>query len=202
MRPSALILLISFVLLPALSACTRPATDATGPEPYKPAGQGCIEGGRFNVAAYGAINARIDWQGPSLQCEGMARPLGEGARLRFAGFLEHSGENQVRNRHALAVILSIPGLAAGRTADALATRVTLIEEDSSRFFSTRETSVCWSDIQQQRPILNKSATAIAERYIISGLTYCVAPVAELYGTASVTLSDMTFNGQINWKADN
>jgi len=41
-------------------------------------------------------------------------------------------------------------------------------------------------------------TVIELFYRISGLTYCVAPIAELNGAASVTLSDLKFTGQLRW----
>jgi len=39
---------------------------------------------------------------------------------------------------------------------------------------------------------------ITNHYSISGLIYCVAPIAELNGAASVTLSDLQFTGQLRW----
>lgn len=128
-----------------------------------------------------------------MSCEGMRRPGGEGARLRFAG---KTGEGD--GARYLAFILSIPDLAAGSTGNELPTRVTLIEEDAGRFFSTLEAEVCWSDIERQEPRAGSGGTNSSGHYSISGLLYCVAPVAELNGTASVTLSELAFSGQLRW----
>jgi hypothetical protein len=153
----------------------------------------CIDGGRLAVEAFGALNSDIDWRDASIRCEGMQRPQGKGARLRFSGEIEFAG-----NAWPLAFILSIPDLERGATADELATRVTLIEEENSRFFSTRETDICWSNVTEQTPLKDSAGTVIEHYYRISGLTYCVAPIAELNGAASITLSDLKFTGQLHW----
>jgi len=153
----------------------------------------CVRGGHLAVETFGAIKTDIDWNEPDIQCEGMQRPQGKGARLRFSGEI-----NSVDNDWPLAIILSIPDLERGATANELATRVTLIDEENARFFSTRETDICWSNITEQSPLTDSDGTVIEHFYRISGLTYCVAPIAELNGTASVTLSDLEFTGQLRW----
>lgn len=153
----------------------------------------CVVGGRLTVETFGAIQADIDWREPLVRCEGMQRPRGKGARLRFAG--EVTSDDVTRT---VAFILSIPDLEKGKIADELRTRVTVIEEENARFFSTREADVCWSNITHQAPMTNADGIIITGRYSISGLTYCVAPVAELNGAASLTLSDMQFTGQLRW----
>ena len=178
----------------ALAACTSACGDPAKPENPTASGQvptDCIADGRLTVDTFGAIRDTIDWHQPAIRCEGMQRPEEKGARLRFAGEL-NSGDSP------LAFILSIPDLERGKTANELVTRVTLIEEENARFFSTRETEICWSNITEQTPLKDSSGAVIANHYRISGLTYCVAPIAEMNGTASVTLSDMQFTGQLNW----
>jgi len=175
-----------------LGACNNPSPHenlpATEQEPTS-----CVPGGQLIVETFGAIQSRIEWRQPAVRCEGMKRPKGEGARLRFAG--EYDTGDEIR---PLAFILSIPDLRKGQTAVELSTRVTLIEEENGRFFSTTDSEVCWSNITRHDPLLNSSGEEIPNHYIIGGLTYCVAPVAELNGSASVTLSDMKFTGQLSW----
>ena len=179
--------------LALLGACAEKATPQELPEPAEQT-KACTAGGRLDVETFGAIKSDIAWQEPDIQCEGMRRPGGKGARLRFSGEVDAAG-----NARSLAFILSIPDLEQGAAANELATRVTLIEEENSRFFSTGDTAMCWSDITEQSPISDPDGTAIEHFYKISGFTYCVAPIAELKGTASVTLSDLRFTGQLNWK---
>ena len=164
-------------------------------EPLEPAVApiDCIEGGHLAVQTFGVIKTDIDWNDTDIQCEGMQRPNEKGARLRFSGEIDSA--NGVR---PLAFILSIPDLEQGATGDELATRVTLIEEENARFFSTREADICWSNITEQTPLVDSDGTDIPHFYRIKGLTYCVAPIAELNGAASVTLSDLEFTGQVRW----
>jgi hypothetical protein len=182
-----------FVAISAfLGACEDKVTTADPPEStLSPIV--CIEGGRLAVKTFGAIKTDIDWSEPDIRCEGMQRPQEKGARLRFSG--EIDADDDAR---PLAIILSIPDLKKGATANELATRVTLIEEENARFFSTRETDICWSNITEQSPMIDSDGTVIEHFYRISGLTYCVAPIAELNGAASVTLSDLEFTGQLRW----
>jgi hypothetical protein len=175
-----------------LGGCGNSTTPAN-PRSSDQAPSECVADGLMTVRIFGAIKSDIDWRQPDLRCEGMQRPRAEGARLRFAGELDAGGVAR-----PLAFILSIPDLEQGKTASELTTRVTLIEEENARFFSTRESEICWSNITQQEPLTDSAGAVIANHYAISGLTYCVAPVAELNGAASVTLSDLQFTGQLHW----
>jgi hypothetical protein len=176
-----------------LGACGEPQTEARA----RASLPRCTEDGHLRVETFGAVAARIDWHGDSLTCEGMKRPRGRGARLRFAGELELEGKQR-----PFAIILSIPDLRRGRAAEELATRVTFIEEDAARFFSTRETDICWSDVNEQSPMRRPDGTAIKDRFLISGVTYCMAPIAELNGNESITLSELEFSGQLRWAKPN
>ena len=149
----------------------------------------CLAGSRFDVQTWGAFETTINWVAADMECSGMRRPDDEGARLRFAGKLADS-ERQI------ALILSIPDLVEGELADELPTRVTVIEEDEGRFFSTQEADICWTNITAQDALAEQESS-----YRIGGLLYCVSPIAELNGTASVTLSDATFTGQLSWTTE-
>ena len=142
---------------------------------------------------WGALEAKVDWQTQQMSCEGMRGPSGEGARLRFAGQIGTASERQ-----NVAVIFSIPDLAGGGTGEELRTRVTIIEEDAGRCFSTQDAGVCWSNINRQDPRSDYRGVTMSGHYEIEGLLDCVAPVAELHGAASVTLSDVKFRGSLSW----
>ncbi len=177
----------------ALIGCTKEAAT-----PVALAGEllpdSCIESGQLAVTTYGAIDAQLRWDAASMTCEGMRRPQQKGARLRFAGQTNDDSAQQ------LTFILSLPGLEEAATGTELPTGVTLIEDDAGRFFSTQENDLCWSNIDRQDPQLGDDGLAIRNRYIVSGLLFCVAPLAQLNGSASVTLSDMTFTGRLSWAA--
>lgn len=182
-------------VLAFLSACESNTAPEESADPAEPAIApiDCIEGGHLVVQTFGAISSDIDWSEPDIQCEGMQRPNEKGARLRFSGEIDSTD-----GARPLAFILSIPDLEQGAIGNELATRVTLIEEESARFFSTRESDICWSNITEQSPLVDSEGTVIEHFYRVKGLTYCVASIAELNGAASVTLSDLEFTGQLRW----
>jgi hypothetical protein len=156
-------------------------------------GSACIEGGVLTAEVFGAIETSIDWREGDLECEGMPRPHGRGARLRFAGTGTSNGETI-----DLAFIIALPDLEKGRGGRELPAGVTLIEENSGKFFSTPEPSTCWADIEHQAPLGDQHAIADAE-YRIKGLLYCVSPLAEVNGNRSVAFTDLSFAGRLNWR---
>jgi hypothetical protein len=149
----------------------------------------CVEGGAFRAELYGAVRATLDWRGQSLHCEGMRRPQDAGARLRFAGSVALDDRMQ-----KLAFIVALPELEPGGVGRELRATVTLIEEESGRFFSNAEQETCWADVESQQALPPGE-----DSYAVSGIVYCVAPLAELRSTASVTLRDVQFAGRVDWQ---
>ena len=72
---------------------------------------------------------------------------------------------------------------------------TIIEEGTGRFFSTQDKQNCWSDIQRHEQVSDMDDL----NYRVSGIVYCLAPLAELNGAASVTFAEMKFTGRLRWK---
>lgn len=93
----------------------------------------------------------------------------------------------------IAFIFGIPGLQRDRTGKELLTNVTVINESEGRFFATQDIEACWSDIDSQVELAGSNA------YEISGILYCVSPLAELHGTGSIRLSELQFTGLLDWK---
>ena len=169
----------------ALTLCAC-SDDAARP-PHDPGS--CIAGGYLTTQLHGAVTTIIDWRGDTLNCEGMPRPAGEGARLRLAGPLDGATDTSVA-----AFILGIPDLQRGRTARELATHVTFLEEGRGRFFATADTQGCWTDIDTQDPLDDNGGTT----YRIGGTVYCVSPLAELNGASSINFTELTFSARLNW----
>ena len=140
---------------------------------------------------YGGIRTRLDWGASDLKCEGMPRPGGTGARLHFSGTAVLGGE-----RRHIAIIISLPKLKRGQTAKETPANVTIMEQDRGRFFSSSEASYCLSDIEEQTQL----AGGGRDRYVISGILYCVAALVELNGSGGVSMTDLTFSGQLDWHA--
>ena len=176
--------ILAIIALTTAIACTpEPAPE---PEAASPA---CGEDGRLTARLYGAIDTDIDWRTPDLACEGMPRPEGEGARLRFSGPLEDAQDSLT-----VAFILGIPDLTEGSTGRELPTNVTLVQEGAGRFFATADTDGCWTDVHSHNLLRSGTAT-----YEIAGTVYCLSPLAELNGNASVNFTELAFSGRIRWE---
>lgn len=177
-------LLAAILLGPAIAGCDSSAPPADSPE----VGGGCLPDGMLTVSIYGGLEGELDWRGSDLGCEGMQRPHEEGARLRFEGPAPGAESSQ-----RLAFIIALPELERGQVATELPAGVTLMEVDAGRFFSTPEQASCWVDLDR-----HEASGPDADEYRISGLLYCVAPLAEVNGAASVSLRDLRFAGRLDW----
>ena len=172
----------------AIAACggaEAPTEPAEQPVTRDDPGPGCTAGAFLETRLVGAIDAEIDWHGADLACEGMPRPGGEGARIRFAGAVDD---------HRLAIIIAMPALHRGETGAELSSNVTLIEEGAGRFFSTADSDTCWADVTSME------RTGNGDGYSIGGTLYCVGPLVEVNGSASVSLSELQFRGLLDWGA--
>lgn len=169
--------LLAFAAVPAGGQSSGPPTPCD-PEAY------------LATELFGSINIAIDWKASVLTCEGMPRPAGEGARLRLAGPLTQDGHSR-----RIAFIIAIPGLRQGDTGKDMPTNVTLMEEGTGRFFSTADTAGCFTDVQRQERIGEENAAD----YRITGTVWCVSPLAELNGVASVSFTELGFSGRVEWE---
>ena len=173
-------LLVAGALLLHIAACG----ERTPPPPA--VDFACAPDAGLKTTLHGAIAADIDWGPAVLACEGMPRPDADGARLRLSAPL-----SDAENAKTVAFILGIPALRRGETGTELPTNVTLIEEGSGRFYGTRDTSGCWTDVTRQAQI-------DGPRYAIRGTVYCVSPLAELNGGSSISFTELQFSGQLDW----
>ncbi len=149
--------------------------------------QDCGEAGRLQADLFGALQGEVRWTATDLRCEGMPRPDGAGARLRFAG--PFGAEAQ-----PIAFIIAVPSLAEGETGSEFPSNVTLIAEGQGRFFSTPDLDGCWTDIASQTPL------AAEGQYSIDGQIYCISPIPEVNGSGSVSIDEFTFSGLLDWTA--
>lgn len=175
------------VVIPALlllQACEPSAPAATESVDL------CGQEGRLSTELYGDYQTALDWQADELACQGMPRPNGEGARLRLAGPAQNGSA-----KRSLAFILAMPELREGETKRELPTNVTFMEEGTGKFFATQDTENCWTDIGQH----DQTGDSVERRYTISGFVYCLAPLAELNGNGSVSFTELSFTGLIDWR---
>jgi len=150
----------------------------------------CSPGGYLRVTLYGSLRTTLDWVGPELECSGMPRPNGAGARLHFSTTTDTAGEQR-----DIDIIIGLPELKPGQAVAETPVNITVMEVDSGRFFSSGEASFCLSDIGKQVAVNDHSDT----EYTIQGVSYCVAALPALNGEGSITISDLEFSGQIDWQ---
>lgn len=172
----------------AFAGC-KPTSEppATTARVESPPARLCGDAGELSARLYGAISAELDWS-DELECSGMRRPEGKGARLRFAGQLP---ETDTR----IALIVAIPGLQRGVTGAEYPTNVTVIEEGDGRFFSTSTLNNCLTDITALEA-LDESG----DQFTIGGILYCVSPLAQVNGSSSLSIDRLEFSGLLDWSA--
>ncbi len=156
-----------------------------------PAVHDCGDDGTLKTTLYGALAGEVDWYPADMQCEGMPRPNGAGARLHFAGSV---GDNDVQ----LAFIIALPDLERGIDGEGFTSNVTVIDEGNSRFFSTRNLESCWTDVKAQTALDDGGNGG--DRFAIEGMLYCISPLPEMNGDASVSIPELRFVGQLDWGA--
>lgn len=164
-------------------ATASPASILPAPEPKA---IGCGDDGSLKATLYGSLAGNVSWQADNMYCEGMPRPNEAGARLRFAG---EAGDPAL----AIAFIVAIPSLERGAAAAELPSVVTVIEEGKGRFFSTPDLDSCWTDITAQN-VLDETEGSFS----IDGELYCISPIPEVNGDASVSIDEMRFSGLVDW----
>ena len=186
-------MLLATIALASCDSSVAPGNESQSPAasllPDKqPSKTACGEDSALKTTLYGALAGDIEWFAADMQCEGMPRPGGAGARLRFAGLV---GDASL----PIAFIIAMPELERGIEGLELASNVTVIDENSSRFFSTADLESCWTDIETTYA-LDESG----DRFVIDGVLYCISPLPEVNGDASVSIPEMRFSGLLDWTA--
>ena len=186
LRKTRLTALLAAAVSAWLAGCGDTPEPAALPAllPPPPVAGSCGARGFLRTNLYGELSGPVNWQGGKLDCAGMPRPEGKGARLRFAG---QFGDL------TLAILVAMPGLQRGASARELDSNVTLIEEGGGRFFSTSGLGNCWTDVLEQEQLDE-------DDYFVAGTLYCIAPLAEVNGDSSVTLRELEFGGYLDWSA--
>jgi hypothetical protein len=141
--------------------------------------------GYLNGRLYGSLAATIDWRGPALTCDGMARPNDEGVRLIFAS---PGNEDQAR----LIFVIGIDGELDKLENHEKKANITIIEEGSGRFFSAGRQDRCWTTIQTIVPLSEETGPG----YQVDGELYCAGALPSLNGKGSVTLGDFRYSGRL------
>ncbi len=187
-KNSLLPVLCLLFVAPACADEERDAPAGAGADALAEAdARSCLEDGSGYLTGrlYGAIEAPIDWRGNALECEGMPRPEGAGARLRFAWRIAPTDAD-------LVIIVGIDGLDPDDTITGRAATVTVIDEHSSRFYSNSGEQ-CWADVTRQAP-----APGPEDTRAVTGRVYCTAALPAVNGRGSISLDELEFRGRIDW----
>lgn len=135
---------------------------------------------------FGAVSGPLTARSEPATCAGRERPTGNGIRLHFQTHQDDASGSRT-------IILGIDALEAGKTADALRTTVTLVDESAQRFFSTGEQGNCFSDIQEHVS-LREGLTRL------NGLTWCTRAIPGINGNReSVRIRDLAFSAVVEWR---
>lgn len=177
--------LLTVVML--VSGCQPAAESATAAVPEVTATALCGEQGYLSTELFGALASKIEWAAADVECEGMPRPGGDGARLRFAG--------NIHGDQKIAFIIALPDLRRGDTGKEYDSKVTIIEEGVGRFFTTGDNDICWTDIVELQGVDGSDS-----EFTVGGTLYCVAPLTEVNGDSDITLRDLKFRGMLDWDA--
>lgn len=178
--------------VPLITAAPAPAPALSPSSPPDPR-TGCLPSGDgfFRARLDGELQMRIDWADEQIDCEGMARPGGDGIRLSFRGV--HGKDKP------LLIVLGIAGLSESTTGNALPANVTIIEEAASRVFGTLGDDKCTVDELRQELVAPWRADA--RRYRVTGRGFCTAPALAVGGERSVLMSTFDFAGQVVYDSD-
>jgi hypothetical protein len=166
-----------------LAGCTQAVPHAATPS--------CLPGERAYLRASlrGAINSDLDWRGSNLQCEGGARPDGQGLRVSFLGPADARGPR-------LRLVFGIaarPGSGRNRNAP---TNVTLIVEGQRRLYATQGDDKCTVEalVQEPVPVAVVLPPGTSRLYRVAARGYCIDPATALDGTERLYMNRFDFAG--------
>jgi len=175
--------LLGLILLGPLGACGEPANVEVDAPPG-PESSTCGDNGAAKSSLYGGIQTEIRWSADDMACDSMLRPDGKGVRLQFVG--DVSGER-------LALIIALPDLNRGDAGVEIPSNVTATVEGSGRFFSTPNLDSCWTEVISQAKLADED-----DAYDLEGTLFCVAPLGEINGDATVSIPEFSFSTTVNW----
>jgi hypothetical protein len=134
---------------------------------------------------YGSLNQEIDWHGDAFSCAGSPRPGGQGIRLFFANKINAGDER-------LVFVIGIDGEIESLENKEHVANITVIDEETARFFSTGGQQRCWTTIEQIVPAQNNPFL-----YRLEGAFYCSGALPLLNGGGSVTLTEFHYGAYLN-----
>jgi hypothetical protein len=156
-----------------------------------PSKAGCLATGNGFLRARirGALNLDVDWQNGELECDGAARPGGNGIRLSFAGPLRSDGRR-------MRMVFGVARASEGSAGSALPTNLTVIFEGEKRMFATRGDDKCTVDKLQQERVGAAGGEVRSYRVVASG--FCTEPANTLNDKERIVVSSFDFAGRVTF----
>jgi hypothetical protein len=181
---------IGLLFTPLLNGAT-PGSSSVPPAKAATVSTGCLPAGNGFLRARirGAMNLDVDWRNAELECDGSARPDGNGIRLSFAGPLHSDGRR-------LRMVFGVSRAAEGEGGSALPTNLTVIFEGEKRLFATRGDDKCTVDKLQQERVGALGGDVRSYRVIASG--FCIEPANALNAQERIVVSSFDFAGRVTF----
>jgi len=149
--------------------------------------KGCLPSGNGYLRARirGALNLDIDWHNAEIECDGGARPSGNGIRVSFAGPLKSDGRR-------LRMVFGVGDAKEGISGKELPTNLTVIFEGENRLFTTQGQDRCTVDQLEQQRVGALGGSRRTYRIVARG--FCIAPASALGGEGQILVSRFDFAG--------
>jgi hypothetical protein len=184
------------VTTPAAAASSSSQSAAGSPtaglaSPIKKA-PGCVTTGNGFLRAKirGALQLDVDYHDSELECDGGARPDGNGFRVSFAGPLRSDGRR-------LRMVFGIATATEGTAGKELPTNLTVIFEGEQRVFATRGDDKCTVDQLSQERVGALGGPSRQYRVIARG--FCISPVSSLSGQETILVNSFDFAGNVTFE---
>ena len=178
------------VILGAGSACSP---QKSAPGATTTASASCLPGERgfLRLSLRGAIDQDLNWRGGDLQCEGGARPAGNGLRVSFAGPADDKGLK-------LRIVFGIAAHPGASASAQLPTNVTVIVEGQSRLYATQGDGRCQVESLVQQALITATLASLTQTrthaYRVAARGYCVDPATTLDGGGRLYINRFDFAG--------
>jgi hypothetical protein len=189
-RPAFYAMTLVSLIACASTACSpQKSRMGTAPAP----GTSCLPGERgfLRLSLRGAIDQDLNWRGGDLQCEGGARPAGNGLRVSFAGPADDKGLK-------LRIVFGIAAHPGASASAQLPTNVTVIVEGQSRLYATQGDGRCQVESLVQQALVTATLASPTQTrthsYRIAARGYCVDPATTLDGSGRLYINRFDFTG--------
>ncbi|MGB8693446.1 MAG: hypothetical protein WCD08_08060 [Steroidobacteraceae bacterium] len=175
----------------AAGAACSPQQPAAGAPPTPSAS--CLPGERgfLRLSLRGAIDQDLDWRGTGLQCEGGARPAGNGLRVSFAGPANEQGSR-------LRIVFGVAAHPGVRASAQLPTNITVIAEGQGQLYATQGDGKCQVESLVQQALVTSTPEpqwrSRGHDYRIAARGYCVDPATTLDGSGRLYINRFDFAG--------